>query len=108
FGNQGRETIVLTISPPIFDRHVPVLDVTGLAQAPAKSCKVLAVCFERCEMKKADHRHRLLLARAASGHASAAPPMSVMKSRLFTRSPRRRGPAASVESRDRACERSGC
>jgi putative ABC transport system substrate-binding protein len=30
-------------------------------------------------------------ARAASGHAAAAPPISVMNSRRFTRSPRRRG-----------------
>jgi hypothetical protein len=29
-------------------------------------------------------------ARAASGHAAAAPPMSVLNSRRFTRSPRRR------------------
>src|SRR5262249_13827237 len=33
---------------------------------------------------------------AASGHTAVAPPMSVMNSRLFTRSPRRRGPAASA------------
>jgi hypothetical protein len=36
-------------------------------------------------------------ARAASGHAAAAQPSSVMNSRRFTRSPRRRGRAASVE-----------
>ena len=34
-------------------------------------------------------------ARAASGHAAAAPPSSVMNSRRFIRSPRRRGRAAS-------------
>src|SRR5262249_61880864 len=33
-------------------------------------------------------------ARAASGHAAAAPPRSVMNSRLFTRSPRRKARAA--------------
>ena len=33
-------------------------------------------------------------ARAASGHAAAAPPSSVMNSRRFIRSPRRRGRAA--------------
>jgi hypothetical protein len=43
-------------------------------------------------------------ARAASGHA-AAPPSSVMKSRLFTRSPRRRGRAASAVLRGQALVR---
>jgi hypothetical protein len=32
-------------------------------------------------------------ARAASGHATAVPPSSVINSRRFTRSPRRRGRA---------------
>ena len=35
-------------------------------------------------------------ARAASGHAAAAPPSSVTNARLFTRSPRRRARAASA------------
>ena len=43
-------------------------------------------------------------ARAASGHAAAAPPSSVMNSRRFIRSPRRRGRAA---SRDVEAERLG-
>ena len=38
--------------------------------------------------------------RAASGHVAAAPPSSVMNSRRFTRSPRRRGRAALAEVRD--------
>ena len=41
-------------------------------------------------------------ARAASGHAAAAPPSSVMNSRRFIRSPRRRGRAASAERQGRA------
>src|SRR5262249_26777017 len=36
-------------------------------------------------------------ARAASGHAAAAPPSSVMNSRRFIRSPRRRARAALAE-----------
>src|SRR5262249_53230155 len=40
-------------------------------------------------------------ARAASGHVTAAPPSSVMNSRRFIRSPRRRGPAASRVSSGR-------
>ena len=40
--------------------------------------------------------------RAASGHAAAAPPSSVMNSRLFIQSPRRRGRAATAAQRARA------
>jgi hypothetical protein len=45
-------------------------------------------------------------ARAASGHAAAAPPRREMNSRRFTRSPRRRGRAASQAHRGRAPWRS--
>jgi hypothetical protein len=34
-GPQGRQTIVLTFSPPVFHRHVLALDVAGFAQALA-------------------------------------------------------------------------
>jgi hypothetical protein len=46
-------------------------------------------------------------ARAASGHATAALPSSVMNSRLFTRSPRRRPTAVSAARSDRACGQAG-
>jgi hypothetical protein len=36
FGGQRRQLIVSTLCPPVFDRHVPVLDVTGFAQASMK------------------------------------------------------------------------
>src|SRR5262249_15509954 len=42
-------------------------------------------------------------ARAASGHAAAAPPTSDMNSRRFTRSPRRRWRAASRALRGQGC-----
>jgi hypothetical protein len=45
-------------------------------------------------------------ARAASGHAAAAPPRSVMKSRRFTRSPRPRWRVAAAALRGRAPWRS--
>src|SRR5207244_2261635 len=61
FGDQRRQPIVSTLCPPVFDRHVLVLDVTGVTQAAEKSREILAVRFERCEMKKPDHRHRRLL-----------------------------------------------
>ena len=46
--------------------------------------------------EKADPGIAGCCARAASGHAAAAPPSSVMNSRRLTRSPRRRGQAASA------------
>jgi hypothetical protein len=61
FGDQRREPIVLTLCPPVFNRHVLAFDVTGILQASAKSGEILAVRFKRCEMKKSDHRHRRLL-----------------------------------------------
>jgi hypothetical protein len=45
-------------------------------------------------------------ARAASGHAAAAPPSSVMNARRFIRSPRRRAPGATAVLRGRAPSRS--
>jgi hypothetical protein len=47
--------------PPVFDRHVSALDVTGVTQASVKSREKLACQFERCEVEKPDHRHRWLL-----------------------------------------------
>jgi hypothetical protein len=61
FCDQRRQPIVLTLCPPVFDRHVPALGVTGLTQASLKSGKILARRLERCEVEKPDHRHRRLL-----------------------------------------------
>jgi hypothetical protein len=45
-------------------------------------------------------------ARAASGHAAAAPPSSVMNERRFIQSPRRRGRVASVALRGQGLSQS--
>src|SRR5262245_33397286 len=47
--------------PPVFDRDVLPLDVTGVTQASVKSREKLACQFERCKVEKPDHRHRRLL-----------------------------------------------
>src|SRR5262245_16276245 len=47
--------------PPVFDRDVLALDVTGLTQAAVKGREKLAGHFERCKVEKPDHRHFLLL-----------------------------------------------
>ena len=41
FGDQYRQLIVSTLCPPVFDRHVLALDVTGLTQASAKRGEIL-------------------------------------------------------------------
>jgi hypothetical protein len=61
FGDQGCKLIISTLCPPVFNRHVLTLDVTGISQTLAKSGEVLPVSFERCEVKKSDHRQRRLL-----------------------------------------------
>src|SRR5215510_10838028 len=47
--------------PPVFDRDVLALDVTGVTQAAVKSREKLACQFERCKVEKHDHRHFWLL-----------------------------------------------
>jgi hypothetical protein len=41
FGGQCGQLIVSTLCPPVFDRHVPVLDVTGFSQASTKRGEIL-------------------------------------------------------------------
>jgi hypothetical protein len=47
--------------PPVFDRYVPALDVTGVTQASVKGGEKLTHQFERCVVEKPDHRHHWLL-----------------------------------------------
>jgi len=46
FGYQRRQLIISTLCPPVFDRHILILDVTGLLQASAKVSEILAIRFE--------------------------------------------------------------
>src|SRR5262245_4827589 len=75
--------------PPVFDRDVLPLDVTGVTQASVKSREKLACQFERCKVEKPDHRHRRLLRacgesprnrRAAEQRDELAPPHSITSS----------------------------
>jgi len=61
FSGQRWQQIVLAMCPPVFDRNVLPLDVTGVTQASVKSREKLACQFERCKVEKPDHRHRWLL-----------------------------------------------
>src|SRR5215831_6387143 len=47
--------------PPVFDRDVLALDVTGVTQAAVKSREKLACQFKRCKVEKSDLRHFWLL-----------------------------------------------
>src|SRR5262249_15825424 len=50
--------------PAIFDRHVPALDITGLAQALVKCAQPACPQIRRLAADVSDHRHcRLLRAR---------------------------------------------
>jgi hypothetical protein len=68
----------------------------------------MGVRGEGASAEESNHRHHLplLLPATASGQTAAAPPSSVMNARLFTRSPRRRGRAASVALQGQALSRS--
>jgi len=88
-----RKAIVLSLRPAVFDCNVATLDVAGLSEALLDCRDIRRVRGRRYAGQDSDHRHRLLLRARASGHA-AAPPSSVMNSRLFIRSPRRRGQEA--------------
>ena len=81
-GRQRRQTVGLILRPAIFDRDVLALDIACFLQALAE-----------CESRRVGDRQRCqpcrnpitgiagCCARAASGHAAAAPPSSVMNSR---------------------------
>ena len=93
-GRQRRQSIVVTFRPAVFDRHVLALDEAGFVQALAERGTGTARRRRRRAARNPITGIAGCCARAASGHAAAAPPSSVMNSRRFTRSPRRRGRAA--------------
>src|SRR5262249_14189350 len=79
------------------------------SRRPISSRSLHAECGSRSRVfspRKLKLARARCCARAASGHAAAAPPRSVMNVRRFTRSPRRRGREASAEFRGRAPWRS--
>ena len=85
-----------SLRPAVFDRNVTTLDPAEFTQPPHK-------CGSPMTLSRSGRGPKNPMigifagccARAASGHA-AAPPSSVMNSRRFTRSPRRRGRAPSA------------
>src|SRR5215468_8768241 len=51
----------MTLGPAIFDRHVPTLDITGLAQALVKCAQPACPQIRRLAADVSDHRHCGLL-----------------------------------------------
>jgi hypothetical protein len=60
-GRQCRKTIVLTLSPTVFDRDVLALDIPGFAQTFAKRGDKSCRFAWRPAAQIANHRHRRLL-----------------------------------------------
>ena len=83
-GRQRRQSIVLALRPAIFDRHVPALDIAGFAQALAERAPDGARTGQAIRLPRNPITGIAgCCARAAIGHAAAAPPRSVMNSRRF-------------------------
>ena len=90
-----RQPIVITSRPPVFNGYIAILDVASFAQPLLKPATGSASSSgEIEEMNPITGIRRC--ATATTGHVAAAPPSSVMNSRRFIRSPRRRGREASA------------
>ena len=81
-GRQRRQPVVLALRPAIFDRDVAALDVAGSRSGPGGTRpRACANCGGMLAMRNPITGIAGCCARAASGHAAAAPPSSVMNSR---------------------------
>jgi hypothetical protein len=72
-GRQRRQLFELIFGPPVFDRHVLALDITGVFEALTKSAQTLRLAVGRYGAEEPDHWHRQLLrARCNRPHRRAA------------------------------------
>ena len=83
FGRQRRQPIDLTFGPAVFDRDVLALDIADLLEALAESAQTIRNASGEKLLRNPITGIVGCCARAASGHAAAAPPSSVMNSRRF-------------------------
>jgi len=74
---------VVTFCPAKFDREISTLSISGFAEAFTEGSYTAGERGRRLGAQISDHRHRRLLRACASGHAAAALPSRVMKSRRF-------------------------
>src|SRR5215510_6481070 len=86
---QPRETIIVTLRPAVFDRHVAALDVAGLGESSAKRVDQVRIRAGRSAVEEPHHRHRLRLrarrkwpgnSRATEKHDELAPFHSITSS----------------------------
>ena len=101
-GRHSWQAVEVTFGPAVLDGDVAALDIARFGEALVKRGNTRRPPRSGNTSQHADHGIAGCCARAASGHAAAAPPSSVMNSRLFTRSPRRRGRARSAALSGRA------
>jgi hypothetical protein len=73
----------LARQPVVLDHHILAFHEAGFVEALTEFSAKARGFLGRPTGDKADNRHRGLLRAAASGHAAAAPPSSVMNSRRF-------------------------
>jgi hypothetical protein len=83
FGRQRRQSIHLILGPAVFERHILALDITGVFQALAKCAQRVLVAPGDLASSSPITGIAGCCALAASGHAAAVPPSSVMNSRRF-------------------------
>ena len=105
-GRQCRQSIVLAIGRAVLNRNVLALNIARLFQSFAEPCDEICGFCGRPGAEEPDHRHRGLLGPRRERPRCATPPSSVMNSRRFIRSPRRRGRAATAALRGPAPWRS--
>jgi hypothetical protein len=65
----------LAISPAVFDRHIPALDIAGIGEALTERDYVIGVRSGEIKGKKSDHRDRWLLRARHDGlrHSASKP-----------------------------------
>jgi hypothetical protein len=60
-GSKRRQSIVLTLGPAVFDRHILTFDVPGFVEALMEWCHRIGGLAWRPAAEKPDHGHRRLL-----------------------------------------------
>jgi hypothetical protein len=60
-GRESRQSIVLSIRPPVLDRDVSSFHIALFIQSPAKRWQHVGIGFGIAGAEPADHRHRALL-----------------------------------------------
>src|SRR5262249_7696696 len=60
-GRESRQSIELSIRPPVLDRHVPSFDIALSIQSPAKRRQHVGIGFGIPAAEPSDHRYRRLL-----------------------------------------------